>query len=591
MPNLMKKTELLAPAKDKNAAICAVNAGCDAIYIGANLFGARKAASNSIEDIKEIVNYAHKFYVKVHVTINTILSDEELLKAKKLIQELYDIGVDAIIVQDMGILQLAIEGKIPPIEIHASTQCDNRTLEKVKFFDNIGIPRVILARELSLNQINEICKNTNCQIETFVHGALCVSYSGQCYLSYCIGGRSANKGECAQPCRKKYSLVTENGRIIAENKHLLSLKDLNASEHLESLVNMGVDSFKIEGRLKDENYIKNVVFYYRQKLDKISAKTSSGKIFSNFNPNIDKTFNRKYTDYFLTGRSNCYNFDTPKFSGEYVGTVKKVLPNCLIMNSDTILNNQDGLCFFNDGELLGFSVNKVEGNKIFPSKMPQIKSGCKIFRNLDKNFNKTLANAEFSRKIKVDFFIDKNSIKVIDEDENEITIIFLENKSPLNAEKLIENFKNQLKKTGNSDFYVEKIEILQTPPFMPISKINEYRRIIFEKLMAKRFNNYKRNVQKSLNYKQFPIEKIDYRGNIHNSKAKLFYENCGCKVLEMSMESTKHVKNRELMRTKHCLKFAHNMCKSPEKLYLIDDSGARYSLDFDCLNCEMIVTK
>lgn len=275
----MKKVELLAPAKDKKTAIAAINSGCDAIYIGASNFGARKKVPNSLEDIKEIVDYAHKFYVKVHVTVNTVLTDDELFQAKELIQKLYDIGVDAVIVQDMGIFKLALDGELPPIVLHASTQCDNRTLEKVKFFDNMGISRVILARELSLEQIKEICQNSNTEIETFIHGALCVSYSGQCYFSHYIGGRSANRGECAQACRKKYTLVDENGKIIAKDKYLLSMKDFNASRHLKDLIDAGVKSFKIEGRLKDENYVKNVVAYYRQEIDKFARKTSSGKFF------------------------------------------------------------------------------------------------------------------------------------------------------------------------------------------------------------------------------------------------------------------------------------------------------------------------
>ena len=268
----MKYTELLAPAKDKDTAIAAINSGADAVYIGAPAFGARASAGNSIDDIKEIVEFAHIFNVKVHVTINTILKDNELPLAVELIRKLYDIGVDAIIVQDMGIVNLAVENKLPPIVLHASTQCNNRTLEKVKFFEDIGFSRVILARELSIEQIKNICENTNVEIETFVHGALCVSYSGQCYMSCFIGGRSANRGECAQPCRKKYTLVDDKGNILAKDKHLLSLKDFNASRHLSELVNAGVKSFKIEGRLKDLNYVRNVTAYYRQKLDEISKK-------------------------------------------------------------------------------------------------------------------------------------------------------------------------------------------------------------------------------------------------------------------------------------------------------------------------------
>ena len=269
----MNRVELLAPAKNLETAIAAINSGADAIYIGASDFGARQNAQNTLEDIEKLVNYAHKFYVRVHVTINTILNDSELNNAVNLVKNLYNIGVDAIIIQDMGLLKAAIEEKLPPIQLHMSTQCDNRTVEKAMFFDNLGVSRVILARELSLNKIEEICKNTSCEIETFVHGALCVSYSGQCYLSYANGGRSANRGECAQPCRKKYSLVDENGKYIIKDTYLLSLKDFNASESIEKLILCGVKSFKIEGRLKDKNYVQNVVAYYNNSLNIYSKRT------------------------------------------------------------------------------------------------------------------------------------------------------------------------------------------------------------------------------------------------------------------------------------------------------------------------------
>ncbi len=315
--------ELLAPAKDKETAIIAIESGADAVYIGSPKFGARQAVGNSLEDIKEVVDYAHKFYVKVHVTINTILTDDELEQAQKLIYKLYEIGVDAIIVQDMGIFKLAIDGKLPPIPIHASTQCDNRTLEKAKFFDNMGISRVILARELSIEQIKEICKNCNAEIETFIHGALCVSYSGQCYLSHYIGGRSANRGECAQACRKKYTLVDEDGKVIAKDKYLLSLRDFNASKHIKKLIDAGVKSFKIEGRLKDKNYVKNVVAFYRQEIDKFAEKDSSGKIFSDFVPDVNKSFNRGFTDYFLDGRKNVSTLKPRKLSANIWEKLKK----------------------------------------------------------------------------------------------------------------------------------------------------------------------------------------------------------------------------------------------------------------------------
>src|SRR5574344_427121 len=591
----MKDIELLAPANDKQTALAAIDGGCDAIYIGAQNFGARKVAGNSISDIKEIVDYAHKFYVKVHVTINTILTESELLEAQKLIEELYKIGVDAIIIQDMGILNLAVEGKLPPIPIHISTQCDNRTLKKVKFFDDIGVSRVILARELSISEIKDICKNTNCEIETFIHGALCVSYSGQCYLSFANGGRSANRGECAQCCRKKYTLINDKGKIIAKNKYLLNLKDFNASKHLKNLIDSGVKSFKIEGRLKDINYVKNVVSFYRNEINKFTSKTSSGKVFTDFIPDINKTFNRNYTNYFLENRTNCFNFNSPKFVGEKVGKISKIGKNFVEITSNIEFHPQDGLCYFENDKINGFLVNKVEGikgaSKIYPAQMPEIKVGTDIFRNVDSEFNKKLETAKFKRQIKVNFEFKNNELIAIDEDKNEVKILLLENETPKNYEKMVENFENQLKKTGESDFYVEKIQIGDNLPFLPISKINEYRREILEKLMAERITNYKKDVQKPLKYAEFPCKEYDYRANVHNETAKNFYKNCNCKITEMSVESTHNCKEKELMRTKHCLKYAFNMCKSPDKLFLIDEKGKKYKLNFDCKNCEMTISQ
>ena len=406
MSEIRKKTELLAPARDLDTGIAAINAGADAVYIGAASFGARHAASNNLEDIKKLVDYAHKFNVKIHVTINTILTDEELNKAKELIDKLYNMGFDSIIVQDIGLINLAIENKLPPIVLHASTQCNNRELSKVKFFEKTGISRVILARELSLEQIKEICANTNIEIETFVHGALCVSYSGQCYLSYANGGRSANRGECAQPCRKKYSLIDDEGNIIAKDKHLLSLKDNNLSEHLDKLIKAGITSFKIEGRLKDENYIKNVVLFYHNLLEKY-PRTSHGKIIKDFIPNVEKSFNRGFcSDYLFNKKDNIYNFATPKSSGEPIGTITENFNNGFSIKTNKEINPQDGLFIITKDNSSGFLVNKIEkiknGFKIYPNKMPDynfLKTGTKIYRNSDVKFNKILENSKTIRKL------------------------------------------------------------------------------------------------------------------------------------------------------------------------------------------------
>lgn len=574
--------ELLAPAKDKETAICAIESGCDALHMGAPNFGARQAVGNSLEDIKEVVDYAHKFYVKVHITINTILTDDELKQAQELIFKLYEIGVDAIIVQDMGIFKLAVEGKLPPIPIHASTQCDNRTLEKAKFFDDMGISRVILARELSIEQIKEICTNINAEVETFIHGALCVSYSGQCYLSHYIGGRSANRGECAQACRKKYTLIDEDGKVIAKDKYLLSLRDFNASKHIKKLIDVGVKSFKIEGRLKDKNYVKNVVAFYRKEINKFAPKTSSGKVFLDFEPDVNKSFNRGFTDYFLDGRKHCYNFETPKAVGEYLGKIKRVGKDYFEIDAE--LSKQDGLYFNGQGCL----VNKVENKKVFPNRMDGIAVGIDVYRNFDAKFEKQLENSKIKRRIEVKFTCKNGILKATDEDKNSVEIVILANEPPKNPEKMQETFIKQLQKTGDSDFYVSDITV-DNLPFMPVAEINELRRTILTQLMQERVKNHTRETQNPLKYTEFPQKRLDCRANIHNSIAKSFYETCGCEVCEMSAESGS--KPTELMRTKHCLKFAHNMCKSAQKLFLIDEKGKKYPLKFDCKNCEMIVLR
>ena len=582
----MHRVELLAPAKDKETAIAAINCGADAVYIGAPSFGARRAAPNSLNDIKEVVEYAHKFNVKVHVTINTILTDSELEKAAELIRKLYDAGVDAIIVQDTGILKLAIDGNLPPIAIHASTQCDNRNLEKVTFFDNLGVSRVILARETSLDEIKKICANTTCEIETFIHGALCVSYSGQCYLSYTIGGRSANRGECAQPCRKKYSLADEKGNLIAKDKYLLNLRDFNASKHIEELIKAGVKSFKIEGRLKDINYVKNVTAFYRREIDKYAEKTSSGRIELDFEPDVNKSFNRGFTDYFLEGRKNCFNFTSPKSTGQKLGKVTKTGKNYFEI-ADNKLSPQDGICWFENGEMKGCLVNRTEGAKIFPNVRTLPQKGTVIYRNQDTAFEKQLKNSKTKRRIRADFEFENNTLTAEDEDGNKAALPVTSSELPENPEKMKENFINQLKKTGGSDFYTGNININSELPFLPVSQINEIRRKILALLMEERLKNYRREFQKHLHYTDFPEQEIDWKANVHNERAREFYEHCGCRITEMSLESSGNVKGKCLMQTKHCLKYAFNMCKSPKKLFLIDEKGKKYRLEFDCKNCMM----
>lgn len=575
------KTELLSPAKDKETAFAAIDCGADAVYMGAAAFGARKNAPNSLDDIRDVVNYAHKFRVKVFITLNTILTDSELDEAVTLAGELDKIGIDALIVQDMGLLEKI---KTIGIPVHISTQADNRDLEKVSFFNNLGVARVVLARELSLKQIKEIHDaNPKLELEAFVHGALCVSYSGQCYLSQYIGGRSANRGECAQPCRKKYSVETVDGKIIAKDIYALCLKDFNASNRLKDMIDAGVYSFKIEGRLKDSNYVKNITAYYRHELDKYSQKSSSGRSIYPFKPNPEKSFNRGFTDYFLEKRKDCFSLNSPKSRGEYIGVISEVKNGCIKICTDKTIHPQDGLT---DG-IDGFLVNKIENNYVYPNRQVKFKAGDKIYRNVDVEFEKQVAQ-KVKRQIGVNINI-TDVITLVDEDGIKVSIPITGGEAAKNPEKMKETFVKQFSKTGESDFYIEDIKIASELPFMPVSRINELRRSAFDKLMQKRLDEYKREEHKNLVYCPYYKSQIDYRGNVHNLSAKDFYKKCGAEVCEMSLETELPKHPVELMRTKHCIKYALGMCKSPEKLVLRDEYGKVYPLKFDCKKCEMSV--
>ncbi len=577
-------TELLAPAKDKETAFAAIDCGADAVYMGASAFGARRNAQNSLEDIREVVNYAHKFWAKVFITVNTILKDDEIEDAFRLVKELDKIGVDAVIIQDMGLLKKMIDAGLS-IPAHMSTQCDNRTLEKASFFNKIGVSRVVLARELNLEKIKEIHEaNPDLELEAFVHGALCVSYSGQCYLSNYIGGRSANRGECAQPCRKKYTVKTQDGRILAKDIHALCLKDFNASKHLKKMIENGIFSFKIEGRLKDCGYVKNITAFYRKELDKYSKKTSSGKSVYPFAPNPEKSFNRGFTDYFLEGRKECYNFISPKSQGEFIGKVKEVQKNYIVIDTKKSLHPQDGLMFQDKG----FLVNKVEGNKVYPNKFIDIKPGVEIYRNSDIEFEKELSRP-VKRQIGVKAEISSGQLRLKDEDGISYAVSLPAGEKANNPDKIKEIFIKQFSKTGEGDFYIFDIKIVQELPFMPVSAINALRRDSFESLMQERLKAYKKQIQKKMNYAAYFQKEIDYRGNVSNKEARAFYMQCGCEVTEPAPEIIQPKHQYELMRTKHCIKYALGICKSSEKLVLEDETGKEYPLQFDCKNCEMAI--
>ena len=599
-----RKIELLAPAKNLQTGITAINHGADAVYIGAAQFGARQAAGNSIEDIAKLVEYAHIFGVKVYVTLNTIIFDEEVSEAEKLITELYNIGVDALIVQDMGILRM----NIPPIPLHASTQMDNRTKEKVKFLSETGFPRVVLARELTLEEIKEIHKaNPETELEVFVHGALCVSYSGQCYASQHCFGRSANRGACAQFCRLPFDLVDAEGNTILKEKHLLSLKDMNRCDYLEEMLDAGVTSLKIEGRLKDESYVKNITAYYRSKLDNLFARrkeyarASAGNTFPQFTPSPEKSFSRGFTDYMLkNSKENMASFDTPKSMGEYMGRVKFVSRNFFtVIGKD--FNNGDGACFIADnGKLCGFRINKVEGNRIFPQTMPRIESGCELYRNYDCAFERELSRPDVARRIAITltFAESNNGFTLSATDSNGMECCI---EQPFNKEQARspqkENIMTQLKKWGNTPFEVDNITVeFSENWFVPSSLLSEMRRSLCEKL-TEAYRTSNRPVDMPLQEKdvEYTTTVLDYKGNVCNKHAQAFYASHGVKDIAPAFE-LQSVDGATVMFCKHCIKFAMGWCskngeRTPyaEPFYLVSSDGRRFKLKFDCKQCQMHV--
>lgn len=599
------KIELLSPAKNLECGIVAVNHGADAVYIGASHFGARAAAGNSIHDIEALVKYAHQFRVKVYVALNTLLTDEQLLQAEKLIWDIYSTGADALIIQDMGILQM----NLPPIPLHASTQTDNRTPEKVKFLEKSGFSRVVLARELNLEQIKTIRSQTEIELEAFVHGALCVSYSGQCYMSEAMCGRSANRGQCAQYCRLPYQLLDADGKLILKNKHLLSLKDLDQSESLEEMIEAGIHSFKIEGRLKDMEYVKNITAYYRKKLDVIIEtndhlqRSSSGKTHILFEPNPEKSFRRNSTDYFLHGRQKgIFQPETPKSMGEPIGKVTYTGRNFFEMKNYEQLNNGDGLCFVNkQGELTGFRVNKVEGKQVFPANMPRIEAGIFIYRNQDQAFDKILKGKTSERKVAIDICFNETKsgfeIRLTDEDGISSTIHFdFEKQIAQKPDNVLDNVKNQLSKLGNTIFEMRNIDInIQSMWFFPASTLSEWRRQAIEQLMGIRENSYTRELRKTPEKAVFPTKELTYTGNVTNQLAEKFYKGNGVEKVEYGFE-VKARDNVPLMFTKHCIKYEMGWCpregNQPDfrEPFFLRNNDQSFQLRFDCNKCEMQIS-
>ena len=606
MQTKSRPIELLSPAKDLNCGIEAINHGADAVYIGAPKFGARSAVGNSLEDIRELCEYAHLYGARIYVTLNTILKEDELEEAERMIWDLWRVGTDALIIQDMGITRL----NLPPIPLHASTQTDNRTPEKVRFLEAAGFTQVVLARELSLNEIRRISEATTVPLEVFVHGALCVSYSGQCYLSAALSGRSANRGECAQYCRLPYTMVDATGTEIVSNKHLLSLKDMNRSDQLEALLDAGVSSLKIEGRLKDAGYVKNITAYYRKKLDAVLSRrpeyrrASAGRSTYTFEPVAEKSFNRGFTTFLLEGRTaDITAFNTPKSLGEPVGMVKEIKGNSFTVAGLKQLNNGDGLVFFNrKGELEGFRVNRVEANRVFPLDMPQLTPKTPLYRNFDQAFDKLLAKPSAERKLSVEIeFLDNPfGFTLCMEDETGARIMLTEPfAKELARREQQDNIRTQLSKLGNTPFEASKVVVgLSENWFVPSSLLADMRRRGVEKLLEARRTRYPREtvkrVQPSVSI-PFPERQLTYLGNVANGKARSFYQDHGVEQIDPAFELSPR-KDVPLMFTKHCLRYSMGWCptyqkdKSPYKEpYYLLYKDTRLRLQFDCKHCQMLV--
>lgn len=646
----MRFIELLAPAKDLSCGIAAIDHGADAVYIGASRFGARAAAGNSIDDIAQLCRYAHRFAARVYVTINTLIYDDEIDDTRQLILQLADVGVDAFIIQDMAVKALVDElnanrENVKHIACHASTQTDNRTAEKIEWLEKKGFSRAVLARELTLNEIINIHNQVpQIELEVFVHGALCVSYSGLCYASeYCFH-RSANRGECAQFCRLKFDLEDANGRTIQRQRHLLSLKDLCQIDLLEQLLDAGVVSLKIEGRLKDIEYVKNVTAAYSQQLNQIIKRhptlyqrASMGNVNYSFTPDLKKTFNRGFTHYYLLCNrdqngfiidrpTNVFSPDTPKAIGEYVGKVKEIKKNFFSASGTASFTNGDGLCFFvntPEGTLLqGIRINKVENNRLYPFKMPPaLRSGISLYRNNDHAFQRQLSSQTALRKIPTKMTLSETNdgfqlrLELFEEpflcqNSNHpfifsIASIQTEKQTAQKPQRNI--IVNQLMKLGETPFQCESV-MFQPDNFnyfIPASQLSALRRMAVEQLEKEISSNFDRLIDTtskshlSLSTNIFPIDNIyrqfSYIFNITNFLARQFWLHAGLDTITPAFECSRPVGDPLIMQCRHCLKFSLGYCqrhggqqpKWKEPLFLVLPNRNRFKLKFNCKQCQM----
>lgn len=607
MPFPSSALELLAPAKNAEFGIEAINHGADAVYIGGPAFGARANAGNAVAEIEQLAAHAHRYSARVLVALNTILDDNEIEQAQRIAWQVYEAGADALIVQDMGLLEL----ELPPIQLHASTQTDNRSAAKVRFLEQVGFSQVVLARELSLEQIRDIAAQTSATLEFFVHGALCVSYSGQCYVSHAHTGRSANRGECSQMCRLPLSLTDGSGAMIAHNSHLLSLKDNNQSANLRALADAGIRSFKIEGRLKDLSYVKNVTAHYRTELDRIMTESphyrpgSAGRCSYTFTPRPEKSFNRGFTDYFVNERQETIlSPDTPKFAGEPIGHVTRIDRNWFEIESAVEIHNGDGLAYFNAAnELVGLRINRAEGKRLYPAESEhQLKVGTQLLRNRDQEFERLLEKKSVERRIGIDMVLretaDGFALTLTDEEGVTVTVTMAQAKAPAqNAERAVATLREQLGKLGNTIFFAEGMTLeLNDAWFIPASVLNALRRDAVAQLETARAAAYRRPSRAAAveSPAQYPEDELSYLGNVYNNLARAFYARHGVSVIADAFECGNERGEVSLMITKHCLRYSFNLCPKqvkglrPDPMVLMQGKE-KMTLRFDCKRCEMHV--
>ncbi|WP_036166961.1 U32 family peptidase [Massilia sp. 9096] len=623
MSLLSHQIELLSPAKTAEIGREAILHGADAVYIGGPAFGARHNASNSIEDISALVQFAHRYRARIFVTLNTILHDAELDAARKQIWQLYEAGVDALIVQDMGLLEM----DLPPIQLHASTQCDIRTLEKAKFLGQAGFSQLVLARELTIEQIRKIHAAVDTPLEYFIHGALCVAFSGQCYISHADNGRSANRGDCSQACRLPYTLSDGQGRVVAFEKHLLSMKDNDQSANLEALIDAGIRSFKIEGRYKDMGYVKNITANYRLLLDEILerrpelVRASSGRTEILFTPDVDKNFHRGHTDYFANGRQETIGaFDSPKYVGIELGSVTRIGGDNFDVLANDAMANGDGLNYMHKRETVGIQANVVQklgedadGQRwrVFPNEpisgLPGLKVGAAIHRNRDHQWEAALTKKSSERRVRIDLRLsgtpDGLRLDLVDEDGiASSTVASAALQSADQQDKALAGLRASLAKLGNTMFEAGEVTLDLAPaPFVPSSVINGLRRDAVAAHEAARLAGWQRPERaKPLDpLPTYPDTQLSYLANVYNEKARAFYHKHGVQLIDAAYEAHEEPGEVSLMITKHCLRFSFNLCPKQAKgvqgvqgqvraepMTLVSGEE-KYTLRFDCKPCEM----